>query len=785
MFLDGATIPQVMFPDNFIPTSEKGREWHLQYAQAAYGQNFANQYMLGRYDQWRLNRMFAQGRQPVQRYVQILCGDGGKQNNQDTGNKHTAKDANDTNFMNINWRIVSVMPKIRDSVINYVNKIKFRAEFNSMNPVDIDEKRDKKNAMWAEKQLQADLDELEQLGNFKFNDRQDTSWIPDDYEEFEALAHAKTKLKAEIAAELGCAQVFNDNEWKITERRIDEDNFDLAFSAVECRTNKFTGKIDVNYIDPQFLIMPTFSGKVGEDIWIIGVVEQISLYQLYQEAGDQYTPEEYKLIAETYRSKFNNVWNINFDWYGTVSNQYAAWKSFKVSRQKTYWYDADVKKWTSTQKGDGEPMYRWRDFNKPPKNTEYNTPDGERIKKRSGELQGQVVRECSWIIGTSYIHNWGKLRDVSRDQMDKRQSMLPIKVYRIADQSRVERAIPFIDNVCLTWYRLQDRVARGIPPGIRINLDAFEKLIIDQKEWTTAKLLEMATQSGIFFYRTTDTMIPDNGGQALNPIEPHEGSGYAIFPEYINLIDNSIQKIRDVTGIGDIMDTAMPDAKTPVGIAKMSYTTIINSISELVFSREYLFEKTSLDIANKLQLKTLDGDIDMYSTQLGEIIKIPQQLSVSQLGIKVVAVPTDQGREEMKLMLQTALQTTGVPLDFDDLYYINNTIDTCDSLKWAERLISLRINKRREQLQKEKMQAIQVQGQDARMLEQQKHENAKQLIDYDLQSKMQYEQFMTGQIITRDKASSENRIEQTAVRSGLKNQETTHKAVTETLVPKE
>jgi hypothetical protein len=362
--------------------------------------------------------------------------------------------------------------------------------------------------------------------------------------------------------------------------------------------------------------------------------------------------------------------------------------------------------------------------------------------------------------------------------MDKRQSMLPIKVYKIAEQSRVERAIPYLDNVCLSWFRLQDRIARGVPPGIIINLDAFEKLVIDQKEWSTKNLMELAVQSGIIFTRTVDTMTNENG-QAVQPIIPHEGSGVGIFAEYFNAMDYAIKKVSDVTGINELFDTTTPDPKTLNGVAKMSYNSVINSISELVFCRQYLFEKTSLDIAGKLQLKALNGDVEMYSSQLGTIINIPQKLSIAKLGIKVEAVPTDMDRENMKLMLSQALQTNGVPLDFDDLYYINNLIDTCGSLKLAERLINVRINKRREQIAKQAQANAEQTIKANADLETQKQKQAMDLITFELTEKLKYEREMTKEIIIRDNNKSKDRIDQTVVRSDLKKSETTHKTLVE------
>lgn len=715
--------------------------------------------MQTRYTQWRDNRQFAQGKQPYQRYVPQICGS-----------------EQSENYMNINWRIVSVMPKIRDSVINYISKINFRPTFNAINPEAVMQKERQKNMLWATKQLEADMKEIEAMGNFSLGQKPDTSWIPDEFTEFEALAKEKIKLQEEIKAELGCAQIFDENEWKVTERRLDEDSFDLAFSAVECRTNKNTGKIEVNYVNPEMMILPTFSGKVGENIWIVGVVDSISLYQLYQEAGDQYTVEEYKNIATYYQGRFNNAWNGDFVWDGTAQNNFSAWKSFTILRQRLYWYSVDVKKYQTTIKN-GDETYRWRAWDKPAKNGEYTGDNGEQIINKGGEVQQQTVYQCSWIVGTQFCHDYGKLRDISREQMDKRQSMLPIKVYKIADQSRIERAIPFIDSMCLAWYRLQDRVARSMPAGVIINLDAIEKLTVDGKEMTTKQILDMGIQTGLILTRVTDTMIPDNGAQPLPAITPHEGNTNGIFETYLTFINEMKANIRDVTGINELMDTTTPDPKTLAGVAKISYSAVLNSLSELVFAKQYLFEKTSLDIAGKLQIKAMEGDVSMYSKQLGTIITIPQSLSMAQLGIVCEAVPTDQDREQMKAMLLASLQQNGTPMDFDDMYYINNLIDTTPSLKFAEKLISLRIKKRRDEMQASQQANIETQNKGLAQIEQQKQQSAQQMAQFQQQLNMQFEQFMTGELIKRAAADSQNRIQQTAIHSELKNNETTHKAM--------
>ena len=77
------------------------------------------------------------------------------------------------------------------------------------------------------------------------------------------------------------------------------------------------------------------------------------------------------------------------------------------------------------------------------------------------------------------------------------------------------------------------------------------------------------------------------------------------------------------------------------------------------------------------------------------------------------------------------------------------------------------------------------QGQQAQQMQMAKDQAAKELIVFEYQQKLAFEQGLTQEIIKRNAAQSQFRQEQTVTRSDLKKGEATHKALVDTVYPKD
>jgi hypothetical protein len=749
MFIFG--VPNlVLFPDDFINPDEKDEKWHRQYVQAGYYAMYNNAYYNGKYNQWILNELYAQGKQPIERYIKALC-----QNAEE-------------NYMDINWRQVSILPKVRDIVIGYLSKVDFSVQCAAINPDAVAKKEQLKWDMWAEKEMLSEAKKfMDMMGvtNMPLEAQQDLSWVPDELPEYELLANLYLKLKEEIQAEVGTEAVLSENEWDVVRRIMLENFFDNGMACIEKRINNYSQAIEVKSYNMTNVILPNYTGKTGEKVWIAGVCEPMSVYDVYREAGDQFTPDQYKEIAKRYDQTLGNP---QFQQYNSLyGNNYSSWKGYNVYRVRMYWFSTDVVRYKKVTKNGAETYYK-SGYEKAKGREEKITKDGRKIIVESGDMYKQTVHECSWIIGTDYVYNYGKVNSFSRDQLNKRECMLPLSIYKVSEQGRTERAIPFIDAISISWYKLQDRKARAIPSGITVDLSAIEKLVVDNKEMTVKQILNLAVQTGLFLYRSEDSMIPEGGGK---PIESRE-SGWGIEAEqYMKDIQNNIQLVNAVIGVNEFMDATTPMASTAATVAKLSTESALNGFSDIIDGMIWLHEKTVIDIAGKLQRATMYGLQKLYNQKIGKWIEFENDFSLTQLGIKVVRQPLQQEKEFLLNYLIDVTKEPSSPLDPDDFFFLKNIIETSQSIKFTQQYVTMVVNKRRRQKAADAERIGVAQAEAQAQAKQQELMLADEMANKSMEREMALYTHKTNEDIRKMQATGASKIEQSAVKSELKKDE--------------
>lgn len=749
MFIFG--VPNlVLFPDDFINPDEKDEKWHRQYVQAGYYAMYNNAYYNGKYNQWILNELYAQGKQPIERYVKALC-----QNAEE-------------NYMDINWRQVSILPKVRDIVIGYLSKIDYSVQCAAINPDSIEKKEAMKWDLWAEKEMLQEAKKfMEMMGveNMPLEAQQDMSWVPDELPEYELLSKLYLKLKEEIQAEIGAEAVLNENEWDVVRRIMLENFFDNGMACVEKRINNYSQAIEVKSYNMTNVILPNYTGKTGEKVWIAGICEPMSVYDVYREAGEQFTPEQYKEIAKRYDQTLGNP---QFQQYNSLyGNNYSSWKGYNVYRVRMYWYSTDVVRYKKVTKNGAETYYK-SGYEKAKVREEKITKDGRKIIVESGDMYKQTVHECSWIIGTDYVYNYGKVNSFSRDQLNKRECMLPLSIYKVSEQGRTERAIPFVDGLSLSWYKLQDRKARAIPSGITVDLSAIEKLVVDNKEMTVKQIMNLAVQTGLFLYRSEDSMIPEGGGK---PIEARDSSWGIEAQQYVADIEFNAQMINSVIGVNEYMDATTPKASTAATVAKLSTESALNGFSDIIDGMIWLHEKTVIDIAGKLQRAVMYGLQKLYSQKMGKWVEFENDFSLTQLGIKVVRQPLQQEKEFLINYLMEVVKEPSSPLDTDDMFFLKNIIETSSSIKFTQQYVSMVINKRRQQRAADAERVGVAQAEAQAKAKQEELMLANQMANEQMQREMALYTHKTDEDIRKFNETMQSKIDQNVVKSELKKDE--------------
>lgn len=693
----------VFFPSHLTDPSQKGREWHLQYAKAAYATWANNLLWLNRRVDWIENRKYADGNQTTLKYTNFLA-----RAERETGKKAT--------YLNLDWSIVSTLPKIRRVVINHLLKLNYDIIAQAVNPEAVNAKETIKLRTWAEKQLQPFLAQMEQASGVPLTNPE-LEIIPEVREEFEMLFAMTYKMAEELKIELATQHILDKNRFEDTRRKMLEDAFDLGFCACKVDTNVQTKEIDVRYVDPVNLMYDSFRGKTGGmgdgDLERIGEFRSLTLSQLRMEAGNQLTEEQYATIANTFAGQYNNPntpINANQPYVNTDAN-YNQWQNYNIVVIDMYFISTDRLNIKRVKVDDEEMVYMKGAKAKLGVTVDYD--GGKKIEKSIEGVDIQSVYKCSWILNTDIVYNWGKAYDIPRDKKNPRECSLPIKIYRCDNKSTLESVMPFLDALQLTWLRLQNLKTMAMPKGLMINIEAWENVMVDGKIKSTEELFQMATETGIVLYRGQSTI--DDSRMTGRPVEEIDGGLGKQFTELISDIDFNMRMIYEVSGINEIVAASNPDPNLLSGVMKQAVLSSENSLGTIMTAVTNNHERAATDISLKLQIMLQNGTINVYSDALGQIIQIGSEVSPMTFGIKLMPKPTDKQREELKAMIMSAVINPNNPtsggLYIDDAIPLINELENGVNLKLVMRKYSYMLKKRRDEFNAVQQQNIQLQSQ--------------------------------------------------------------------------
>ena len=692
----------IYFPSHLVDPALKDKSWHIQYAKAAY-QTWSNNYLwLQRRNDWIANRKYADGNQTTQKYIDWVT-----RVKDEFGKK--------ASYLNLDWSIVSTIPKIRRVVINHLLKLNYDIIATAVNPEAINAKETAKLRIWAEKQLQPFLAQMQDQSGVELTNPE-LDIIPEVREEFEMLFSMTYKMAEELKIELATQHILDKNRFEETRRKMVEDAFDLGFAACKVDTNTQTKEVDVKYVDPVNLMYDNFRGKTGGlgdgDLERIGEFRALTISQLRMEAGSQLNEQEYQNLANEFANYYNNPYtpiNANQPYVNTDTN-FNQWQNYQVVVIDLYWISTDRYKIKKVNV-DGDEMVYTKGANS---NLGFTTDykDGKKIEKEIAPVDVQSVYKCSWILNSEICYNWGKAYDIPRDKQNPRECSLPIKIYRCDNKSTLESIIPYADAMQLTWLKLQNLKTMALPKGLLINIEAWENVMVDGKIKSTQELFQMATETGIVLYRGQNTI--DDTRVTGKPIEEFDGGLGRQFTELIADLDYSMRMIYEVSGINEVMAASNPDPNMLSGVAKQAVISSENSLGTMMAAVTNNHERAATDISLKLQIMLENKTIGVYSKALGKIIEVGSEVSPMTYGIALEPRPTDKQREELKQMIMSAVINPNNPtsggLYIDDAIPLIQEIESGVNIKLVTRKYSYMLQKRRKEFAQMEQQKIQTQS---------------------------------------------------------------------------
>ena len=275
----------------------------------------------------------------------------------------------------------------------------------SQDPASIKQRTDYVESVIADMQTKEISDEIQNKLDINIynNDREN---LPENEEELSLHMQLEYKQAIEIAEEQAINSIFNNNNYDLTQRRI---NYDLAVIGIGALKNEFNTSqgIKLKYVDPADLVYSYTHSPYFDDVYYIGEVRSVTINELKQQFPNL-TDQELKDISQQgVQTAASHNRYINEDSVLDANTIQVLYFNYKT-------YNNEVFKIKKTATGADKAI---------PKNDQFNPPaDSELFTKQARSLE--VVYDGAFVLGTKQMLKWEIAKNMVRPKSDTTKVMM-------------------------------------------------------------------------------------------------------------------------------------------------------------------------------------------------------------------------------------------------------------------------------------------------------------------------------------------------------------------------
>ncbi len=642
-------LDAVDFPSHLIDPREKNRDWILQYCKAAWS-SFENDnpreiFYHARY-RYEVIKAYAMGNQSINKYRPLMQVD----------------EAANEDWLNIDWSVIPIVPKFRRVALGKLNKVDYNIVATPIDSLAAEETMEYFSDLRSKIMLReaAAMVDPELLNSPELQIQPGEAA---DMDELEMQMNYTFKHQMAIEAEQGIKLILEQNKIEQMREKIKEDLFDYGVAGYKEYIDS-NGAVKVRTVNPRNILINQCKKKDFSDAAYTGEIIEMTISDLKQAAGNQFSETEYESIAKQYIGWLGNP----KEWPSSLSVYNKGYDKFRIRLLDLEFFSVNEMVYEQRIDRRGNKVFARAKYD-----------DKNKRKDKYDRVAFKVVYKGKWIIGTNYIFDYGLCTDMKRAKsslMDTELSyhLIAPEFYDMKAYGMMEQIIPIADAIQIAWYRLQNAINQSKPKGIMIEMGALEDIPLGKggKMLSPMKVIDLFNKTGTLVYRKSDAQ-----GRMTNykPIEELENGLGRDVMSYWQLIQNHIQTIRDITGMNEFTDGSTPDPRALTTVAKLAYEGTNNALTHIVHGDKFLLESLSNAVILRLQDVAKSGNVQGYVRALGsntmKFIKVSPHLGLYEFGIFLEDKPTDDQRAMLQQQVMAG-QANGL-LDIEDAIIIQNT----------------------------------------------------------------------------------------------------------------
>lgn len=609
---------------------------------------------------FQTNRLYAQGRQPVNKYMNMFTIPDKK-----TGQRK--------GFMNISWDIFSPMTKLRSIVLGKFEDIDYNILIRAVDDASNTTREDAKLTIMVESKYNELLEGFRQrIGGDSGPEVKDAKipYIPKSIDEFDMMQQLGAfKLAWEVSMDKLCNDTGMKVNWPELKRRLLEDAIDLGLIAVKDYQDPQTNLPMLRYVDPQNFIIRQTRRNDFHDVTEAG---EICWYTLEQLRTYGFTDQELSQMGATYGGQFGNTY---------ASTPSSVWSNYNNGLDGIRAGVLDVE----FQSFDTEffEMRNGVSENGAGYNLAVELPfdsSGPTNKKnRFVKKDKPKFYRAKWVIGTDFIFDYGLQYDVPYHQKSTPKSSY--SCYRVSDRSMVNQCIAVLDDFQIGVLKLRNAEANSRPAGIQIEWGSITNITHGGDEMSPWEIIKLFNDKGDLLYR--HAVDPNNGRQiqgGIPPIVPLTGGIGPYMGELLQGLEWKMNNLREITGINAIVDSSAPAPGALVGTAKIAEAATNHVLRPILSGYKSVKQRAFGNVCNRWQIVAMHYP-QAITTTIGnaafETIKVGSELYEPIFDVFCDAIISDDDKmkiENAMLQSMAAAKTGMVGITMMDYFYITQLV---------------------------------------------------------------------------------------------------------------
>ena len=709
---------------NITPSHKDTKEYMLPWAEHIYAAFLQKKTWMGNdYNDIALMRSYMEGNQPVDQYRDFLYGspknektnsidsDGFDMRNQDSSDK-----ADRIAWTNIDEKPVSIGPKIMTKMLEQARNVYYEVGVNAIDSMSTGQEDMAEARLWFEKENREYLNGQRAMLGIQM---QEPDFLPLNANELELYKNSGGfKVPWAVANELLLQHTFEISKWdKEVREKVIKDLASIRYSMVREYYDHEEKRIKTKYCDPEFSGLQ-FSRDFSFDDSEYGFeLEEWPISKVRQKFD--LTQEEAASLAFANSNFLGNPSNKYWDTYGyyNFDNDAYGFDFYKVNVFRCEWIDIDNEKYYKHTTKNGNV------FNKPLKNKD---PEGLDVY----DSPKRYVRECTWIVGTKYMCDYGKLGFIPRP--NPRKPRLSYRGIRLAVPALFQQIRPLLNGLTQSWWKTQEAIGIAVSNGFAVDVGALKNISIGKdKSWDVLKIIEYYRQRAILFHKRTNP-LNFGGGGGVSPITPLQTRMHENILAQFDMMNRFMSMIESISGINLVATGDSPEPRTGKFNMQIALQATDQIIGSIIRAATELQSDVGMNVISRIRMlcKASNSVRESYAGVIGEH-KMKELMLAEKSAVEYGVSIEARDIQEMKLFIDEVLAASikagsageGGLLDASEVILVKDMILQKQNMRMIAFTLGYMLRKKGKEREAQKLRAIEAQGQQLQNVEVVKEQN--------------------------------------------------------------